>query len=70
MVDCFGAGSEVFYCPDGDRHFVVTTQIAVSNQFCGWLCGFRKMAKIVSPPEVVTQFQTFLDDIYNKYETE
>ena len=70
MVDRFGTGSDVFYRPDGDRHFVVTTQIAISDQFYGWLCGFRKMAKIVSPPDVVDDFQRFLDDIYGRYESE
>jgi predicted DNA-binding transcriptional regulator YafY len=68
MVDRFGTASDVFYRPDDDTHFVVTTQIAISDQFFGWLCGFRKMAKIVSPPDVVSDFQNFLDDIYGKYE--
>ena len=68
MVDRFGTASDVFYRPDDDTHFVVTTQIAISDQFFGWLCGFRKMAKIVSPPDVVTDFQKFLDDIYGRYE--
>ena len=68
MVDRFGTASDVFYRPDGDRHFVVTTEIAISDQFYGWLCGFRKMAKIVSPPDVVSDFQNFLDDIYGRYE--
>ena len=68
MVDRFGTGSEVFYRPEDNSHFVVTTQIAISDQFFGWLCGFRKMAKIISPPDVVTDFQKFLDDIYGRYE--
>lgn len=68
MVDRFGTGKDVFYRPDDDKHFVVTTQIAISDQFYGWLCGFRKMAKIVSPPDVVSDFQKFLDDIYGRYE--
>ena len=55
---------------DGERHFVVNTGIAISDQFFGWLCGFRKMAKIVSPPDVVDDFQRFLDDIYGRYESE
>ena len=68
MVDRFGTASDVFYRPDDDTHFVVTTQIAISDQFFGWLCGLRKMAKIVSPPDVVSDFQKFLDDIYGRYE--
>ena len=70
MVDRFGTASDVFYRPDDDTHFVVTTQIAISDQFFGWLCGFRKMAKIVSPPDVVADFQKFLDDIYGRYEVD
>lgn len=69
VVDRFGTGAEVFYRPD-DTHFVVTTQIAISDQFYGWLCGFRKMAKIVSPPDVAADFQKFLCDIQGKYENE
>ena len=70
MVDRFGTGADVSYYADGDRHFVVNTEIAISNQFYGWLCGFRKMAKIVSPPSVVEDFQNFLDDIYGRYDSE
>ena len=68
MVDRFGTGSDVFYRPDDDTHFIVTTQIAISDQFYGWLCGFRKMAMIVSPPDVVSDFQNFLNDIAGKYQ--
>lgn len=70
MVDRFGTGVDVFYRPDDERHFVVTTEIAISDQFYGWLCGFRKMAKIVSPPDVVADFQNFLDDIYGRYDAD
>ena len=70
MVDRFGTGADVFYRPDDERHFVVSTDIAISDQFYGWLCGFRKMAKIVSPSDVVQDFQNFLDDISGRYESE
>ena len=69
-VEKFGTGGDTFYRPDGDKHFVVSTDVAISDQFYGWLCGFRKMAQIVSPPDVVNDFQNFLDDIYGKYESE
>lgn len=69
-VDRFGTGSDVFYRPDGKGHFVVNTEIAISDQFYGWLCGFRKMVKIISPPDVVEDFQKFLGDISGKYDTE
>jgi len=70
VIDRFGTGSDVLYRPCDDNHFMISTHIAISDQFFGWLCGFRKMAKIISPPEVVDDFQKFLDDIYNKYESE
>ena len=70
MVDRFGTGADVSYYADGERHFVVNAEIAISDQFYGWLCGFRKMAKIVSPPDVVEDFQNFLDDIYGRYEAD
>lgn len=70
IVDRFGTGTDVFYRPDDERHFVVSTDIAISDQFYGWLAGFRKMAQIVSPPDVVADFQKFLSDIAQRYETE
>ena len=70
IVDRFGTGTDVSYRPDGDRHFVINTEVAISDQFYGWLAGFRKMAKITSPPDVVRDFQQFLADISGRYETE
>lgn len=70
VVERFGTGADVFYRPDDDTHFVVSTDVEISDQFYGWLCGFRKKAKIVSPPDVAADFQKFLDDIQGRYETE
>ena len=69
-VDRFGTGADVFYGDDDGRHFIVTTSVAVSNQFYGWICGFRKKAKIVSPPAVVEDFRKFISDISDRYESE
>ena len=52
------------------KNIDAVTEIAISDQFFGWLCGFRKMAKIVSPPSVVEDFQNFLDDIYGRYDVD
>lgn len=70
IVDRLGTGSDVFCRPDDERHFVVSTDIAISDQFYGWIAGFRKMAKIGSPPDVVADFQKSLDDISGRYESE
>lgn len=52
-IERFGTGAEVFYRPDDERHFIVTTNVEISDQFYGWVAGFRKKAKIVFPPEIV-----------------
>ena len=70
MVDRFGTGSDVSYRPDDKTHFIVSTDIAISDQFFGWTAGVRKMAKIISPPDVVADFQRFLDDISDRYDSE
>lgn len=70
VVERFGTGPEVFYRPDDERHFVVTTDVEISDQFYGWVSGFRKKAKIVAPPDVVEDFQKFLCDIQGRYESE
>lgn len=66
VVDRFGA-SDASYWEDGDRHFVVSANVAVSDQFYAWVCGFRKRVAIVSPPEIVDGFQQFLNDIQGRY---
>lgn len=70
MVDRFGTELDVFYMPDDERHFIVAANVAISNQFFGWIAGLRKMAKILSPPDVVEDFQKFLADIQGRYESE
>ena len=70
VVERFGTGAEVFYRPDGDSHFVVSTDVEISDQFYGWLCGYRKLVQIVSPPDVIADFQKFLDDIHGEYQSE
>lgn len=70
VVDRFGPGAEdntVYYRPEGKTHFVLSADIEISNQFFSWICGFHKKAKIIGPPKVITQFQTFLSDISERY---
>lgn len=70
VVERFGTGAEVFYRPDGERHFIVSADVEISDQFYAWICGFRKRAQIISPPDVVEEFQKFLSDIAGKYDAE
>lgn len=66
-VDRFGLGKDVFYRPDDDRHFVVTANVEISNQFFAWICGFGKRAKIVGPTDVAQKMQQFLSQISYMY---
>ena len=69
VIERFGTGKDVFYRPEGERHFVVTADVEISNQFFAWVCGFGKRAKIINPPEVVEDFQKFLSGISEMYQS-
>ena len=68
-IERFGTTPDVFYGPDDERHFVVTADVEISDQFFSWVCGFRKRATIINPPDVVEDMQKFLKDIAGRYET-
>ena len=66
-VERFGAGKDTFYRPDDKEHFVVTADVEVSDQFLGWVCGFRTGAVIINPPDVVEDFRKFISTISEMY---
>ena len=45
-------GTDVMLIPDGDDHFTVTLDLAVSPRFFAWLFGFGTDAEIISPDDV------------------
>ena len=47
VIDRFG--KEVMLIPDGDEHFTVSVDVAVSPQFYAWLFGFGTAVEILSP---------------------
>lgn len=67
VIERFGTGKDVFYRPDDAHHFIVISDVEVSDQFYSWVCSFRKKASIISPPEVVEGMKKFLSDIESKY---
>ena len=69
VVDRFGNTGDVTYLHDDGRHFIVSADIEISDQFFSWICGFRKKAVIISPHDVVDSMKTFLKDISNRYES-
>ena len=67
VIDKFGVGFGAEYVRDGENHFVVTTNVAVSDQFYAWICGFGTKAKIVAPEKVAKAFWKYLADIQKQY---
>ncbi len=50
VIDRFG--KDCLLIPDGDDHFTVTVNVAVSPQFFAWVFGFGPEAEILSPESV------------------
>ena len=69
FVDRFGI-RDVIYAKDDDKHFTAVVNVAVSNQFFGWLCGLGNKVKIVSPSPVVEDFKKYLDKMRGMYDSE
>lgn len=69
MLERFDPNSEeVEYGIYSDnKHYIVTANVLVSDQFFAWICGFRKQAEIIQPAVVREDMKEFLKDISNKY---
>ena len=66
MIEKFGRRG-VTYTKVDDRHFNVETTVDVSNQFYGWLLGFGKKARLISPEDTVAEFKNYIDKIREMY---
>ena len=64
VYDKFG---NVICQPIDETHFSVQVEVAVTDQFFGWLCGLGKRVKIISPPPIQEKFKDYLDKIRNMY---
>lgn len=69
VIERFGTGRDTMYSMDDSTHFTVSAKVEVSDQFYAWVCGFRKKAQIVSPPEVIEGMEKFLKDIAERYQS-
>lgn len=65
-VERFGTTNAQYVQLD-DRHFTVTAQVEISDQFYGWLLGFGKRAKLLSPDTAAEKFKAYLDKIRDMY---
>ena len=66
-IERFGTGVDTFYRPEGADHFVVSTDVEISDQFFGWLCGFGTRAKLIAPDSAVARFKEYVGKIGDLY---
>lgn len=65
VIDRFG--QDIVMYPDDEKHFTIHTDIEVSPQFYGWVCGLGKAARIVAPAEVVEEMGNYVKGIAEMY---
>lgn len=66
-IERFGRDNTVSYSKVDDYHFMVATDIEISDQFFGWICGFGNKAVIMAPESIKNQFIEYIDKIKSKY---
>lgn len=65
VLDRFGM--DIMLIPDGENHFIFTTDIEISPQFFGWLCGLGRGVRILSPSEAVEKMREYVKKIADMY---
>lgn len=66
VIDRFG--KDVPLHPDGEEHFIARVEVAVSEQFFGWITGLGRDVQIISPQSVVEAYRSLLEDLGKMYE--
>ena len=65
VIDRFG--KDVMLIPEGEEHFTVTVEVAVSPQFYAWVFGFGDEAEILSPESVRQEMAARIGQIAAMY---
>ena len=60
-------GRDVRLIPDGEDHFVVTLDVAVSPQFYSWVFGFGTDVEILSPEDIRERAADLAQQIADQY---
>ena len=63
-------GRDILLIPDGEDHFVCTVEVAVSDQFLGWVISFGDDAKILYPEKVAEKCRELCKKVLSQYATE
>ena len=65
LIDRFG--KDIFIAPVDENHFRTVVNVAVSNQFLGWIMALGGGIKIVSPDTVVDQMKAEIRRLSMQY---
>lgn len=65
VIDRFGR--DIVMVPDDEKHFTIHTDIEVSPQFFGRLCGLGRGARILAPAEVVEEMSEYVKGMAEMY---
>ena len=65
ILDRFG--TDVMVIPDGEDHFRVNVEVAVSDQFFAWVFGLGRDIRILGPQNVKDEMKWHLVEIRNLY---
>ena len=68
VIDRFG--KDIIIAPTGDNHFTIKVDVAVSDQFLGWVFALGDGAKILGPENVVEQIKELAKKAIEKYQWE
>ena len=65
VIDRFGR--DTIIVPDGEEHFTINVNVAVSGQFYAWVFGFGTDAEIISPADIREEMKERASKIADKY---
>ena len=68
VVERLGVEGDIMYRPEGAKHFVVTADVEISNQFFGWLASYGTQAKIMQPQSLVDDYAAYLQKIVEQHQ--
>lgn len=65
VIDRFGRDTMII--KDGDEHFTISVDIAISRQFLAWVYAFGTDAEILSPENVREEMKKHAESVYKMY---
>ena len=65
VIDRFGRDTMII--KDGDEHFTISVDIAISRQFLAWVFAFGTDAEILSPENVREEMKKHAESVYKMY---